>query len=344
MKNRKLFRFTILLFAWIAAITTSMSLPLFAETGETVYLAETKAEKQLLIPGGMTFGVQIRTKGVMVVGMTKTERRSPAEEAGIRVRDVILAIDGKEVCSAVEVTDAIRNSGGKPLTVTVIRGGKTESHTLNPERGQDGGYKAGIWIRDSTAGIGTVTFIDPENGNFGGLGHGVCDTDTGELMPLRTGTVTDVTIAGVKKGVKGVPGELKGYLNAEEEGTLFSNTTVGVFGQLYEVPDAVALPVADRNEVREGPAEIRCTLDGNGIVTYRVELSAVNRSGSTGKNFIITVTDPELIEKTGGIVQGMSGSPVIQIGNLVGAVTHVLVSDPQKGYGIFIDTMLSRMT
>lgn len=342
MKKRKLFRFTVFLFVWIAAITAASSLPLFAETGETVYLAETKNEEKRLIPGGMAFGVQIRTKGVMVVGLTKTERGSPAEEAGIRVRDLILAIDGKEVGSADEVTEAIRNSGGKALTVTVLRCGKTATHTLKPERGPDGGYKAGIWIRDSTAGIGTVTFIDPSDGKFGGLGHGICDTDTGELMPLRTGTVTDVTIAGVKKGVRGVPGELKGYLNAEEEGTLFSNTTVGVFGQLYEIPDESPLPAADRNEVREGPAEIRCTLDGNGVGTYRVELSAVNRSGSTGKNFIITVTDPELIEKTGGIVQGMSGSPVIQNGKLIGAVTHVLVSDPQKGYGIFIDTMLSQ--
>ncbi|MCQ2425834.1 MAG: SpoIVB peptidase [Lachnospiraceae bacterium] len=335
--EKKTVRLIVLLLAVIGTLCAAASFPFFAENEE----AAGRESARLLIPGGMAFGVRIETRGVIVVGITKTGRRSPAEEADIRVRDVIVAINGKEVNSADEVTDAVSNSGGAPLRFTVSRGGKTAVKILTPEKSAEGGYKAGIWIRDGTAGIGTVTFIDPSDGSFGGLGHGICDVDTGELVPLRTGTVTGVTIAGVKKGVKGIPGELKGYLTADEDGSLFSNTAVGVFGRLNEIPDAQPIEVADRNEVREGPAGILCTLDGSGIGSYDVTISSVDRSGSETKSFLITVTDSRLIGKTGGIVQGMSGSPVIQNGKLIGAVTHVLVSDPEKGYGIFIDRMLS---
>lgn len=337
--EKKTVRMLLLLLAVVGTLCAVSSFPFFAGNEETAG----RENERLLIPGGMAFGVRIETRGVIVVGITKTGRRTPAEEADIRVRDVILAIDGKEVNSADEVTDAIRNSGGVPLRFTVSRGGKTSVKTLTPEKSDEGGYKAGIWIRDGTAGIGTVTFIDPSDGRFGGLGHAICDADTGQLIPLRTGTVTGVTIAGVKKGVKGVPGELKGYLTASEEGTLFSNTAVGVFGLMNEIPEAETVTVANRNEVREGPAQIRCTLDGNGIGSYDVMISSVDRSPGETKSFMITVTDPDLIVKTGGIVQGMSGSPVIQNGKLIGAVTHVLVSDPGKGYGIFIDRMLSEI-
>lgn len=335
-------RFSAVLLTVISLLTVAAAVPLGAETAEIdTSAAEVSLPAERLIPGGMAFGVRMQTKGLIVVGITKVGSRSPAEEADIRVRDVILSIDGKEVNSADEVTDAIGQSGGRPLRVTILRAGKTGIRTLKPEKSADGVYKAGIWIRDSTAGIGTVTYIDPESGNFGGLGHGICDADTGDLVPLRTGTATEVTIAGVKKGVKGVPGELKGYLTAKDEGILYANTEVGVFGKLDTVPASETIAVAGCGDVREGKAEIRCTLDGNGIGTYQVELSSISRSGGETKNFMITVTDPVLLEKTGGIVQGMSGSPVIQNGKLIGAVTHVLITDPKKGYGIFIENMLS---
>ena len=335
-------RFSVILLTLFTVLLIAAAAPLHAETAQPVNAGANRSEQTArLIPGGMAFGVRIRTKGVIVVGITKIGNRSPAEEADIRVRDVILAIDGKEVNSADEITDAVSGSGGSPLRITVSRSGKTGVRTLKPEKSAEGIYKAGIWIRDNTAGIGTVTYIDPATGNFGGLGHGISDVDTGDLIPLRTGTVTEVTIAGVKKGTKGVPGELKGYLNAKEEGVLFSNTAAGVFGKLDIVPAAETVAVADCGEVKEGKAEIRCTLDGNGIGTYQVEISSINRSRGENKNFMITVTDPVLLEKTGGIVQGMSGSPVIQNGKLIGAVTHVLITDPKKGYGIFIENMLS---
>ena len=340
--GKALMRFSAVLLTVISLLTVAAAVPLGAETAEIdTSAAEVSLPAERLIPGGMAFGVRMQTKGLIVVGITKVGSRSPAEEADIRVRDVILSIDGKEVNSADEVTDAIGQSGGRPLRVTILRAGKTGIRTLKPEKSADGVYKAGIWIRDSTAGIGTVTYIDPESGNFGGLGHGICDADTGDLVPLRTGTATEVTIAGVKKGVKGVPGELKGYLTAKDEGILYANTEVGVFGKLDTVPASETIAVAGCGDVREGKAEIRCTLDGNGIGTYQVELSSISRSGGETKNFMITVTDPVLLEKTGGIVQGMSGSPVIQNGKLIGAVTHVLITDPKKGYGIFIENMLS---
>ena len=215
---------------------------------------------------------------------------------------------------------------------------------MTPVR-SDERYKAGLWIRDSTAGIGTVTFIDPATGAFAGLGHGICDSDTGELVKPGRGIVVNVAISGVEKGQAGAPGELRGYFSSGKIGSLTGNTECGVFGVFAELPegmsgDAKAIPAATSAETHDGDAEIICTSD-SGTGRYKVRISGIDRSGRPVKNFVVTVTDPDLIAKTGGIVQGMSGSPIIQDGKLIGAVTHVLVNSPEKGYGIFIDNMLT---
>ena len=299
-----------------------------------------------LYAGGMAFGVRMFTKGVPVVGMSALpeSKKNPAYEAGIRTGDVIVNIDGKEVNSVAEVTSYINESEGKPLEFTVIRDGKTLTFSVTPvSDSSDGGYKAGMWIRDSTAGIGTVTFIDPDTLRFGGLGHGICDSDTGMLLPLLKGTASEVEINGAVKGVPGLPGELRGSFLPDKTGAVYKNDRRGVFGVFSALPEGIGEPmeIALKDEVKDGEAYILSTVNSEGVKAYRVELSSICRNGREDKNFVITVTDKALLDATGGIVRGMSGSPIIQDGKLIGALTHVLVNDPTQGYGIFIENMLA---
>lgn len=299
-----------------------------------------------LIPGGMPFGIKLYTKGVPVVGLTdvkvgnKSERI--ASDAGIEVGDVISGINGNEVNTVSEVSSAIENSGGSPLVFTVERGGKTLEITVTPKfSAEDGVYKAGLWIRDSTSGVGTVTYIDPADDSFAGLGHGINDVDTSLLLPLSRANVLDVRISGARKGKTGEPGELNGSFEPRLIGTLSANTPYGVFGKFEILPDNTreALPIALGDDVKTGECEIISTV-GDSTEVYSARIVRKNRRDSTQKNFIIEVTDERLIDRTGGIVRGMSGSPVIQNGRLVGAVTHVMINEPRRGYGIYIENML----
>ncbi len=301
-----------------------------------------------LIAGGVPFGVKLYTEGVVVLGVGEVQcdsgAVSPARDAGIMEKDVICAIDGSRV-STVEEIIAMMNAGdGRSVSVTVNREGSEMTFDITPVRStEDGKYRAGLWIKDSTAGIGTVTYIDPDQARFAGLGHGICDGDTGELIPLTRGTIVNVAISGVVKGQPGLPGELKGYFSSGKIGTLLGNKECGVYGIFAELPAGVgteAIPIALSSEIREGTAQLLCTIDGSGVCAYTVNISNIDHTGRNVKNFIVTVTDPALLERTGGIVQGMSGSPIIQDGKIVGAVTHVLINDPTKGYGIFIENML----
>ncbi len=301
-----------------------------------------------LVPGGYPFGVRLSTDGVLVVGLSDSDGTRPAYDAGLRLGDLLMALNGSPIGSAEELTAAIGGCEGKKLSLTVERQGVSEPLTveLTPRWSeQDNAYKAGIWVRDSTAGIGTVTYVDPESGCFGGLGHGICDVDTGVLMPLRSGSVCDVTLSGIQAGKPGVPGELQGAFGRARAGVLLKNTQVGVFGIFSDAPQAnagEALPIALRGEVREGEATLYATDGGDGVAQYTVRISSIDRSGQDSKNFVVEVTDPALLALTGGIVQGMSGSPLIQNGHLIGAVTHVLINDPTRGYGIFIENMLAQ--
>ena len=310
-----------------------------------------KQKELRLYPGGMPFGLKFITDGVLVVGFCDVDSAggatNPAVKAGLRMNDVILKINGTEILGALELTEAVEGCGGKPLSITYRRGGVESTTTLTPAYSKsESKYKTGIYVRDSGAGIGTVTFINPENYSFAGLGHGICDGGTGELIPIQRGSVVNVTISGVIKGLAGSPGEVKGYFSSGKVGTLLGNTECGVYGVFAGKPAAVTgdpIPVGYKDELKAGKAYILSTLDSGSAKKYEIEISNINKDATGNKCFTIKVTDPALIEKSGGIVQGMSGSPIIQNGKLIGAVTHVMVNDPTVGYGIFIENMLKQM-
>lgn len=306
-------------------------------------------EQSRLVPCGQVFGVKFFTKGVMVVKMTEIETKdgavSPAQKAGIAVGDIIETIDGTNVNTVEEMAEIVENSRGKDLAVTYLRDGKISNCVMKPLLSlSDKKYKTGIWVRDSTAGIGTMTYYNPDTGEFAGLGHGICDVDTGLLMPLLEASVVDVDITDIIKGRRGSPGELKGQFDRVKNGYITRNTPRGIYGVMDK--DAVfskeSMPIGFSHELVEGTAHILCELDDEGIKEYEISITKINGNAEKDKNFVIEVTDERLVEKTGGIVQGMSGSPIIQNGKLVGAVTHVLVNNPKKGYGIFIENMLNQ--
>ena len=298
--------------------------------------------------GGMPFGVKFYTDGVTVVGFCDVEcekgKVNPATLAGLKQKDLILAVNGQMLTGASQLTELIENSGGNSLALHCKRGGGEFDTTLTPVWcPAESRYKTGIWVRDSGAGIGTVTFVIPETGAFAGLGHGICDADTGMLIPIKRGSVSDVTISSVVKGAAGAPGELKGYFNAGKVGSLLGNGTCGVWGVFSELPEELTepMPIGLHEELQEGEAYILSTHDSNRVERYDVRISNINRDATGPKCFTVTITDPDLLAVSGGIVQGMSGSPIIQNGKLVGAVTHVLINDPTTGYGIFIENMLA---
>ncbi len=323
--------------------------------GAATYSAVLEADAEdlrdlMLCPGGMPFGVKFYTDGVMVVGFCDIDTGkgsvNPASRAGLHAKDVILKINGEPLAGAADMTERIEASGGKPLRLLCRRGGKEFETTLTPVlSAAEGQYKTGIWVRDSGAGIGTVTFLFPDSGAFAGLGHGICDADTGALVGMRKGTVSDVTISSVVKGTAGAPGELKGHFNPGRSGALLGNSACGVWGVFSETPDTTCepMPVGLRNDLHEGDAYILCTVADGETQKYDIRISNIKRDAKGSKCFTVTVTDPDLLALTGGIVQGMSGSPIIQDGKLVGAVTHVLINDPTTGYGIFLENMLANM-
>ena len=302
-----------------------------------------------LYPGGMPFGVKFITEGVLVVGFCEVTSadgtKNPAYDSGIRVNDVITKVNDQPIMSADELTQTVENGKGKSVTLTYMRDGKEHTAKLTPAYSKnEAKYKSGIYVRDSGAGIGTVTFIVPGTYAFGGLGHGICDAQSGKLIPMQRGSVVDVTINGVVKGLAGSPGEVKGYFNSGKTGTLLDNTDCGVYGLFAQKPDSIhtePIPICLRNELTDGKAYIYCTLSENKTDKYEVEISNIQRDATGNKCFTVKVTDKRLLDISGGIVQGMSGSPIIQNGKLVGAVTHVLINDPTTGYGIFIENMLS---
>ena len=338
---------------WFVLVVT-VTVSILSSHKSTVLLGTAKScemvstqgtEETLYCPGGMSFGVRMSTKGVLVVGFSRSSKggECPAEKAGLSTKDVIESVNGKSVNTVADVIGCIEGCGGKQVTLDVVRDGERKTISFIPEKDETGVYRAGIWVRDSTAGIGTVTLVNPKNGEFWGLGHGICDTDTGVLMPLLRGNVYDISVVSVRKGKAGAPGELKGYFESSLSGILMKNTATGVYGRFSELDTASLMkpmPLADRQEVKEGDATIYCTLTNSVVTEYTIRIVKITSPKGDAKNFIIEVTDPRLLEETGGIVQGMSGSTIIQNGKIVGAVTHVMVNDPTRGYGIFIENML----
>lgn len=304
-----------------------------------------------LVPGGKTVGIKLFTRGLMCVGTEKLtgvdgKTIDVEKEADFRHADMILRADGIPLHTVEQFGKIVAQSEGKPIKLTVERDGTEIEKTLSAIKTKEG-YKLGIWVRDSTAGIGTVTFIDPKTKLYGALGHPITDVDTGALMPVEQGSISDAKIVNVVKGKPGEPGELCGLFDQSgtERGVIAKNTSRGIYGVLDDATTLGAsgtpVPVASKAQVHTGKAEIYANVDGNSVEKYEVDIIRIMKHAADDKNMVVHVTDKKLLEKTGGIVQGMSGSPILQDGKIIGAVTHVFVNDPTKGYGIFIENMLA---
>ncbi|MEA4965455.1 MAG: SpoIVB peptidase S55 domain-containing protein [Oscillospiraceae bacterium] len=294
------------------------------------------ADRTELHAVGRAVGIQLQEDGVTVTGFTED---SGAAAAGIQEGDRIVRINGQTVEATEDITAIV--SSGEPLTVTVERNGKEADYLLTPQQ-VEGGYLLGLRIRDSIAGIGTVTYYDDQSGEYGALGHGVSAADSDQLISLREGELISTSISGVEKGKRGTAGQLQGNFDgAQLLGTVEKNTDSGIFGHMAAAQDmGERCEIAEKGAVTAGDAVILANVDGTEPQAYKAEILKIYPDGQE-RNLLLEVTDPVLLEKTGGIVQGMSGSPILQDGRLVGAVTHVLVSDPTKGYGIFIENMLN---
>lgn len=296
--------------------------------------------RPMLLPCGQPFGIKLMTDGVMVIGLEEVGSSCPASQCGIKVGDVITEIDGQTVTSNRRISEIISSTGGEPCSVSYSRSGKKHRTTLTPVY-SGGTYKAGMWVRDSSAGIGTMTFYDPATGAFGGLGHPICDADADQPVPISHGTVGEVNITGCVRSEHGDPGQLLGEFSSREpSGEITKNISEGIFGTLDEAPTgSEPIPLAMKQEVHTGPAVIYSTLEGSEPQEYTVEIVSIDLSEDSEHDMIVRVTDERLLDSAGGIVRGMSGSPIIQDGMLAGAVTHVFIEDPTQGYGIFAEDM-----
>lgn len=310
-------------------------------------------------PGGQPIGVKLYTEGVLVVGFsdieTKTgKKQSPAISAGIELGDSIIEINGIRINSNAQVSKIINDNDHPNLSLKVNHNGEIKNVTLKAvETGNHNEYKIGLWIRDYTAGVGTLTFYDNDNKKFGALGHPINDIDTGSLLTVREGKIYNAKIVAIEQGVKGKPGELKGIFSEEDvAGILKKNTSSGIFGDTASLGNLdnrnlqhnKPIPIARQSEIREGTAQILTSIEDGEVKAYDIYIEKLTKqSKPNSKSMIIRITDKELLAKTGGIVQGMSGSPIIQDGKLVGAVTHVFVNRPNMGYGIYIEWMLKEI-
>lgn len=304
-----------------------------------------KAEQKVMVSGEV-FGIKLYTDGVIVVGIqevqTDSGKKSPSGSTGIEVGDIIVAIDGENVYTSDQVQSILGANNGGSFEVKIKRGERYRDYTVTPvycER--EGCYKAGMWVRDSTAGIGTITFYNKQSGIFAALGHQINDIDTKEIMPMLDGEAVKATVSKIEKSTRGTTGSLECDFTNQTLGKLLSNTDCGIYGAYAEISEcAKEYPVAAIQEVKKGKATLISTVEKGQPKEYEIEITHIGfNENNREKNMIVKVTDKDLIDKTGGIVQGMSGSPIIQNGKLVGALTHVIVGNPQKGYAVFAQTM-----
>ena len=297
-----------------------------------------------LIPMGQAVGIEAKTDGLLVTGFceikTPDGRVCPARDGGVQPGDVIRSVAGMEVRTAEDLAAALQTVREK-TTIRVDRGGLEKKCVVTPYRGEDGKLQLGLWLRDGISGIGTVTYCDPATGEYGALGHAIADDETGGMLPIREGVIVQADISGAKQGEPGEAGSLTGSFDAADAiGDVQENSVFGIFGAMSETPDRPAVETAADDEVHTGEAVIRATVAGHETADYDATIDRVWQDDACTR-YLITVTDPKLLQATGGIVQGMSGSPILQNGKLIGAVTHVLVDDPAMGYGVSIDTMLA---
>ena len=311
-------------------------------------------ELRLFLLGNIA-GVKLYTSGILVVGMSEIEgvdnkKHKPYENSGIEEGDSIISIDNTKISTTQDLIDTVNASSGKNLAIEYVHNNANATCSITPVQTSNNEYKLGLWVRDSAAGVGTVTFYDSSTKSFGALGHGITDIDTEELINIESGEFITTQILNIKKGENGYPGRIQGTIdNQTNIGSIYKNTKFGIYGKVSN-PSALRLDsskemeVALREEIKEGPATILCNLDGTSPKEYNIQIERIFRENNyDNKSMKIKVTDENLLNKTGGIIQGMSGSPVIQNGKFVGAVTHVLVNNPKEGYAVFGDIMLKQI-
>lgn len=306
--------------------------------------------KTTVIPVGKAIGMKLYTEGVLVVGMSEIEGKKPYENSGIETGDKIIEIDNNQIDNTDELIECVNNSNGKELEIKYISDNEEKTTSIEPVKTSNNEYKLGLWVRDAAAGVGTLTFYEPSTGKFGALGHGINDVDTYELIDIASGELVTTEIIDIVKGEDGSPGEIRGTIdNGISLGNIYKNTSFGIYGNIDNVAKLnltqyKEYEVANRNEITTGKAEILCELENGKTQSYEIEIQRLFlENNENNKSMLIKVTDEELIEKTGGIIQGMSGAPIIQNGKFIGAVTHVLVNDAKTGYAVFGDLMIKQM-
>lgn len=319
-------------------------------------ISVTTIPNKVVVPGGEAIGLKLYTNGVLVVGMSEIEgednkKYKPYENSGIEEGDMITKISDKTVTCTADLITYVNECNGKEINLKYVRDGKEYETKMNPTKTGEKDYKLGLWVRDAAAGVGTVSFYEPQTGSFAALGHGIIDIDTEEIIHIATGELVTSNIVSIVKGEKGKPGEIRGSIeNGTTIGSVYKNSAFGIYGKLnrgtkFIKSNTKEMEILPRDEIQTGKAKIICTLENNKTEEYEIEIQKVFMNNNTdNKSMIIKVTDQKLIEKTGGIIQGMSGSPIIQNDRFVGAVTHVMVNDPTMGYGVFADMMLKQMS
>lgn len=309
--------------------------------------------KMKILPGGNSIGVKLNTKGVLIVGLEEIEgqdnkRYNPGYDGGLRIGDCIIEIEGKKVKNADHVIELINSNKGKEIQVKAKRNTRVLNFKIMPVKSKIyNDYKIGLWVKDKTAGVGTLTFFDPKSKIYGALGHAISDAETGKILPVGEGEILKSKVVSIKQGKRGKAGEIRGIFleTTEPLGSLEKNTNYGIYGTMYQKYEnplyKKPIDIALQHEIKLGPAKILTTTDDNHIKEYDVVIEKINLQRKvSNKSMVVRIVDKELLRKTGGIVQGMSGSPIIQNEKIIGAVTHVFVNDPTKGYGIFIEWML----
>jgi len=302
-----------------------------------------------VIPLGNSVGLKLYTSGVLVVGMTEIEGQKPYENTGIEEGDLIVEIDNKQISTTEELVECVNSSNGQTLEITYVRDGNEYNTNIEPIETSNNEYKLGLWVRDGAAGVGTITYYEPSTKSFAALGHGIVDSDTSKLISIASGELVTTSISSIVKGKENEPGEIRGTIkNQEAIGEISSNTEFGIYGKLNNISllnsNQTEYEVATRDEIKVGEAKIILTLEDGIRKEYDMEVEKIYRNNnSDNKSMLIKVVDEELLNLTGGIIQGMSGAPIVQNGKFIGAVTHVLVSDPTTGYAIFGDLMIKEM-
>lgn len=307
--------------------------------------------KTTVIPLGKTIGMKLYTEGVLVVGMSEIEGKKPYQNSGIEAGDRIIEVNNKKISTSDELTQCVNTCNGKNIEIKYINN-KDEivQAEIEPAKTSNNEYKIGLWVRDAAAGVGTITFYEPSTGSFASLGHGINDVDTYELIDIANGELVTAKILDIVKGKNGIPGEIRGNIdNSIKIGNISKNTDFGVYGNItntnaLNLDNSQEMEVADRNEINTGKAYILCELDNGEPEKYEIEIQKIfKENNQDNKSMLIKITDARLIEKTGGIIQGMSGAPIIQNNKFIGAVTHVLVNDSKVGYGVFADLMIKQL-